>query len=88
MSPHTQDVVMALGAMGVLILGFAAGLVGLRWLWRRTTTTSDPALSALEARLAELEAERGHVAELEERLDFAERLLARQAEIDRLAGGS
>ena len=32
----------------------------------------------LRARVAELEAERGHVAELAERVDFAERLLAQR----------
>lgn len=78
---------MALAAMGVLILGFGAGLIGLRWLWRRTTLTSDRSVAALEARVAELEADRIAYAELAERLDFAERLLAQQAEVDRLAGG-
>lgn len=38
--------------------------------------------------LAELERLQTRVAELEERLDFAERLLARQREADRLPGGS
>jgi hypothetical protein len=45
------------------------------------TPAPDPALSAqlaeLEHRLAEMEQERSRVAELEERVDFAERLLAR-----------
>jgi hypothetical protein len=40
----------------------------------------------LEARLAELELNQHRVAELEERLDFAERLLAQRAEAVRLEG--
>ena len=40
----------------------------------------------LEARLAELELNQQRVAELEERLDFAERLLAQRTESGRLEG--
>jgi flagellar biosynthesis/type III secretory pathway M-ring protein FliF/YscJ len=40
----------------------------------------------LRARLTELEAAQGRVADLEERLDFAERLLAQQREAARLPG--
>ena len=83
-----METLLAWAGLGILVLGFAAGLIGLRWLWRRTTVTSGRSVAALETRLTELEADRGRVAELEERLDFAERLLARQAEIDRLAGDS
>ncbi len=38
----------------------------------------------MQARLAELDELKRHVAELEERVDFAERLLARQREGERL----
>jgi hypothetical protein len=38
--------------------------------------------------LAELQGLQTRVAELEERLDFAERLLARQREAERLPGGT
>ncbi|HVX88949.1 MAG TPA: hypothetical protein VG940_08490 [Gemmatimonadales bacterium] len=41
-------------------------------------------MSEVEARLAELEGVEARVAELEERLDFAERLLARQGEAKKL----
>ncbi len=41
-------------------------------------------LFALEDRLAELEAQQARMLELEERLDFAERLLAQQREAPRL----
>jgi hypothetical protein len=47
-------------------------------------------IADLEHRVAQLEVEQGRVLELEERLDFAERLLARVHEKDqaRLPGGS
>jgi hypothetical protein len=41
-------------------------------------------VDALEARVAELEGERDRLAELEERVDFAERLLAREKAQPRL----
>ncbi len=57
------------------------------------TPAPDPALDArvaeLEHRLAEMEQERSRVAELEERVDFAERLLARaRPEVERLERGA
>jgi hypothetical protein len=87
MSPYTQDILLAWAAVGILVLGFTAGLIGLRWLWRRTSGASGRDVLALQDRVEQLEAERGRLAEIEERLDFAERLLAQQAEIDKLAGG-
>ena len=52
---------------------------------------SDPALRAeveqLRGRLGEVEALQHRVMELEERVDFAERLLAQRREADRLPGG-
>lgn len=42
-------------------------------------------LEALEAKVEELEQSQRRLAELEERVDFAERLLARQNESERLA---
>ena len=49
---------------------------------------ADPALRAdvehLHARLAEVDALQGRIAELEERVDFTERLLAQNREPDRL----
>jgi hypothetical protein len=75
-----------------LVVALSLGVLA----WRRTRarqvsplTTGEvqsERLAMLEERLAELEAERGRVLELEERLDFAERLLARQRESARLAG--
>ena len=48
----------------------------------RSPGEPDPAL------LAEVDQLRGRVAEVEERLDFAERLLARAREADQLPGGA
>jgi hypothetical protein len=50
------------------------------------TTTGVHLKQDTEARLQDLEALYGRVAELEERLDFAERLLAKQEEAPRLEG--
>lgn len=72
---------------------FAAGLVALAWRRARAlhrqaaaeaATVPAERLLELEERMAELEADRGRVLELEERLDFAERLLAREPERVRL----
>ena len=88
MSPGDQDFLFFVAGAGSLLLAFAAGVIGLRWLWRRSSGAVDRhELTTMRARLDELEAERGRVTEIEERLDFAERLLARQAEIDKLAEG-
>jgi membrane protein implicated in regulation of membrane protease activity len=72
---------------------FMAGFVALGWRRVRAKrqqaeleATSVPAerLLELEDRMAELEAGQGRMVELEERLDFAERLLARETERARL----
>ncbi|MDX2192569.1 MAG: hypothetical protein NW201_04380 [Gemmatimonadales bacterium] len=43
-------------------------------------------VAELRARIAELEARESHVADLEQRLEFAERLLARGADVQVLPG--
>lgn len=76
------------------LLATAAVLAAYAWRRHRAVTALPPAGSVSgEVRAAELEAQaeelhdlRGRVAELEERLDFAERLLARQGELPRLEG--
>lgn len=91
MDPGTLSSVQAFAAVSLILVSVAVAVTALRWVWIRTGRSAAPAsqdLEELRARVAELEADRGHLAELEERLDFAERLLARQAEIDRLAGGA
>lgn len=81
--------VMAVAAM--LLVGVGTAVTLLRMLWRRTDRMHAPGgvdVADLQARVAELEAEQGRVAELEERLDFAERLLAKSGEAERLPRGS
>jgi len=79
-APFILTMTLVLGAGAVLIL---RGPVG-RALARRLEGTSGAAaelaarVEELESRVAELEQDRTRTAELEERLDFAERLLARQ----------
>ena len=45
-------------------------------------------LDQMQARLSEVEALQHRIIDLEERLDFAERLLAQGREVNRLAGGA
>ena len=52
---------------------------------KRLDSESTARLEALEAKVDELERAQHRIGELEERVDFAERLLARQNEAERLA---
>ena len=91
MDPGTLSAIQGFAAIAFILASLAVVVTGLRWVWLRTgrpPVADTRELEDLRGRVAELEADRGHLAELEERVDFAERLLARQAEIDRLAGGS
>lgn len=76
----------AFGTMIVLVFG---GIVALRLLPQpraRALEQGDrEALEDLQARVAQLEQLRQRIGELEERVDFAERLLATQREDRRLA---
>lgn len=76
--------------------GAAVSLVVLAWRRQRALRNAPPVttgeaqaerLAVLEDRLAELEAQQGRVLELEERVDFAERMLARQREAPGLGAG-
>jgi len=79
-APFIMMMTLIIGTGVVLVL---RGPVG-RALARRIEGNSGaaPELAArveeLEARIADLEQDRGRTVEIEERLDFAERLLARQ----------
>jgi hypothetical protein len=79
-------VVGILGACGLTALGVLRGPVG-RALARKIDRQgggSAEELDELHARLDQLEAGQGRIAELEERLDFAERLLTQGREEPRL----
>ncbi len=74
----------------LIVLGVVAGAVVILWPLVRAIARriegrgQDPAvleeLDHLRTRVADLEAHQGRMNELEERMDFAERLLARKAE--------
>jgi len=73
----------AMGGAGVLVYGAVALIgVGVKRMERGTVDPSGLAqeLDDLRARVAEGEELRGRVLELEERLDFAERMLAQRNE--------
>lgn len=81
------ELIQVLGVATFFLLLAGLGFTGLRWLWRRTDrSTALPAgdLEELRSRLAELEGAQDRLGELEERLDFAERLLAQQREPEKL----
>jgi hypothetical protein len=76
------EVVGLFFAIGATMLTLYAGFVGVQWFHRRVGGKQAPALDsgqheALLDRVARLEEVEGRLAELEERVDFAERLLAR-----------
>ena len=90
MDPGTLSAVQGFAAVSFILASLAVVVTGLRWVWLRTGRTPSPdshEIEELRGRVAELEADRGHMAELEERLDFAERMLA-QREPDQLGRGS
>jgi hypothetical protein len=73
----TIEMIQVMAVATVLLIGAGIAFTGLRWVWHRSDRSIGPGdLADLQARVAELEAERGRVAELEERVDFAERMLA------------
>lgn len=83
MDPGTLSAVQGFAAISVILMGLAVGVTVLRWVWLRTGRR--PALEAhatadLQSALARLEENEHRLAELEERVDFSERLLARQDE--------
>jgi hypothetical protein len=83
------------GPMGDATMGFwIAGSIALLGYRRKRALAGEgipprdaDQLADMEARLAELEVQQGRIYELEERLDFAERMLAQQREQARLPGG-
>ena len=78
--------VVVAGAAGYLAWG--AARIAVRRMERRAGLGGGGAPPAdVEERLASLEEATGRLAEIEERLDFAERMLARQREAGRLDAG-
>lgn len=79
---------VVVGGMLLIVLWPVYRLIG-RWLELRAQRHQPAELDELRARVAELEAGQARVMELEERLEFAERLLAqpRDAETMRPGGG-
>jgi hypothetical protein len=78
-------IILGLAAVFAIPVGAYAAVAATRAIWiKGEPGPADPVLAArveaLEGRLLDLEAERDRVIELEERLDFAERMLARRPE--------
>ena len=75
-----KDLILIAIAVAIPVSAYAA-VVATRAIWIKgepgPVGPADDRLAELEARVAELEQGQRHVAELDERLDFAERLLAR-----------
>lgn len=86
-------VAMSLLTISVAVVLVLRGPVGKAWARRIEGTAGQPDASApavmeLQARVSELEEQVGRLHELEERLDFAERLLAQaRVETGRLEAG-
>lgn len=77
---------VVVGGMLLVVLWPAYRLIG-RWLELRAQRHQPGELEELRARVAELEAGQARVAELEERLEFAERLLARPRDAEPVRSG-
>ena len=82
------EVLWPTAAMGTIIVLVFGGLALLRLLPHRKSDDLDQpereALQDLQDRLGQLDQLQERMGELEERVDFAERLLAKQREADRL----
>jgi hypothetical protein len=79
--PDPFEVVGLFFAIGTTMLALYAGFVGVRWFHRKADASPSPSLDsgqheALLDRVARLEEVEARMAELEERVDFSERLLA------------
>ena len=87
-SPGVQQEAVLFGVTGTSISLLAINRWIVRWR-KRPDDEPEPRLEELEHRLMDLDGLQGRVMELEERLDFAERLLAEQrAQPARIAEGS
>ncbi|HEY7029421.1 MAG TPA: hypothetical protein VH438_17535 [Gemmatimonadales bacterium] len=81
-------IVVAITVVGVPVAAYAA-IVATRAIWVKPGLQGDKVeelgqeVDALRSRLNEVEGQQNRIAELEERLDFAERLLAQSREPER-----
>ena len=81
MDPGTLNAIQGFAAISMILLTVAVGVTALRWVWLRTGRAATPdgeTVAQLQAALTRLEENEHRVAELEERVDFSERLLAQQ----------
>lgn len=90
-----MEVVAPVLGIGAIIAFIVSGIIAVRVVASRLPASGDRGrdldqamrdqlMEDLQARVAELEQVKQHVAELEERVDFAERLLAHQREPSRI----
>jgi hypothetical protein len=90
MDPGTLNAIQGFAAISLILVSVAVAATGLRWVWLRTGRPAAPSaetIDQLQGALARLEENEHRVAELEERLDFSERLLAQlQQAPERLPG--
>ncbi|MEZ4586742.1 MAG: hypothetical protein R2909_10110 [Gemmatimonadales bacterium] len=91
-----MEIVGPVVGIGSLITLVVAGVVAIRVVSSKFPTRHraaigdaerDQVIEDLQARVAELERLKDQMAELEERVDFAERMLARQRETPRVGPG-
>ena len=83
-------IVMAVAAFGIPVGAYAA-VAATRSIWGRPQPSPDAAsaaeLAALRDRVQDLEVLQTRMMEMEERLDFAERMLVQHREAERLPEG-
>ena len=83
-------IVMAVAAVGIPVGAYAA-IAATRVIWARPQVPADndnvSEISALKDRVHDLEAMQTRMMELEERLDFAERMLVQSRDANRLPEG-
>jgi hypothetical protein len=81
-------IVLAVAAVGIPVGAYAA-IAATRAIWIKGEPGKLGAddLQSLQDRVAELESQVARIAELEERVDFAERMLARREEPHQLGPG-
>jgi len=89
MNPEVLSAVQAFAAVTAILMSAAFGVVALRWVWNRTGRPAVPGpdtTGEFQNALSRLEEQEHRIAELEERVDFAERMLAQQSEALKLEG--